>query len=113
MSDPDDYTVNLARQRAPWWTADLEAGYERSLGALQPHVRMAIQWLILLDQEVEGLRRDVEDTRSPYKGTWRSGGDYVAGAFVTHAGTLWHCNVTGTPDKPGTSDAWTLMVKSR
>lgn len=47
-----------------------------------------------------------------YKGVYRPEGEYVAHDTATWAGSLWHCNVTGTKAKPGDgSSDWTLAVK--
>lgn len=45
-----------------------------------------------------------------YRGVWREG-PHARGDVVTWAGSAWHCQ-RDTDDKPGTSDAWKLMVKS-
>jgi hypothetical protein len=45
-----------------------------------------------------------------YRGVWREG-VHVPGDVATWAGSAWHCQ-RETTDKPGTSDAWRLMVKS-
>jgi len=44
-----------------------------------------------------------------YKGVWREG-EYQQGDVATWGGSGWHCQRL-TTDKPGTSDAWKLMVK--
>ena len=46
-----------------------------------------------------------------YCDVWRADGDYRAGNFVSWGGSVWHCNVDGTKDKPGTSADFTLSVK--
>ena len=74
-------------------------------------VREVFRWLG--DQALDGLelRRELRELRtSGYKGVWKDGSAYREGHFVTHAGTIWHCT-TGTTDRPGSSDAWQLMVK--
>lgn len=45
-----------------------------------------------------------------YRAIWAEG-PYEKGDVVTWAGSAWHCN-EATTDKPGTSGAWRLMVKS-
>jgi hypothetical protein len=45
-----------------------------------------------------------------YRGVYREGAEYVAGNFVTWAGSVWHCN-TPTTQRPGDVPAWTLAVK--
>ena len=46
-----------------------------------------------------------------YKGVFAHG-EHEQGDTVTWAGSLWHCNKTGTESKPGDGSAdWTLAVK--
>lgn len=45
-----------------------------------------------------------------YRGVWREG-EFQRGDIATWSGCSWHCEKT-TSDKPGTSDAWKMMVKS-
>lgn len=44
------------------------------------------------------------------KGVWQEGESYNWGNYATWGGSQWHAN-RKTTDKPGTSDAWTLVVK--
>ena len=71
--------------------------------------------------EVENLLREVATLRDRvktleergtlrYMGVWKDGVGYEQGAFVTHAGSMWHADET-TVSKPGTCSAWTLCVK--
>jgi hypothetical protein len=46
-----------------------------------------------------------------YCGVWHPEGQYVEGNFVTHGGSLWHCNAKSTGRQPGNSDDWVLAVK--
>ena len=46
-----------------------------------------------------------------YRGVWAEGEQYRWGNWVTWGGSLWHCNATGTADRPGSSEDWTLAVK--
>lgn len=47
-----------------------------------------------------------------YKGVYKAGERYSRGNFVTHSGSVWHCNIA-TSDKPGGGNpSWTLAVKS-
>ena len=47
-----------------------------------------------------------------YRGVFKSDDPYHQGDTVTWAGSLWHCNVTGTKALPGDgSTDWTLAVK--
>lgn len=47
-----------------------------------------------------------------YHGVWKEGTHYRRGNWVTYSGSLWHCNDTGTTDRPGDgSEGWTLAVK--
>lgn len=55
----------------------------------------------------------LEDRPLPkYRGVWAAGESYPVGSFVTHNGSVWHCDLP-TSSKPGTNPtAWTLAVKS-
>jgi len=47
-----------------------------------------------------------------YRGTWREGIVYRAGNFVTHSGSLWHCNSEETTERPNTNtNFWTIAAK--
>jgi hypothetical protein len=47
-----------------------------------------------------------------HRGIWRQENAYVRGDCVTWAGSIWHCIVESTQDKPGEgSSAWQLAVK--
>jgi hypothetical protein len=68
------------------------------------------------DERVAKVERRLADAeqkgfRIPYRGVWKSATTYEAGAFVTHAGGLWHCNES-TDTRPGSGSHWTLAVKS-
>lgn len=62
---------------------------------------------------VNALERRIEELeRQPfaYDGPHEPGKTYRKGTFVTHGGSVWHCNYT-TTSKPGDGPAWTLAVK--
>lgn len=56
------------------------------------------------------LERGIRTNLMIYRGVWREG-RHECGDVVTWAGSAWHCQ-EATADKPGTSAAWKLMVKS-
>jgi hypothetical protein len=71
-----------------------------------------------VDEREAALRKDfeqriaaIESFGVKYLGVWQSAADYVRGNMVTLDGSMWHAN-ENTRDKPGTSKAWTLAVKS-
>lgn len=45
-----------------------------------------------------------------YDGPHETGKAYDKGTFVTHDGSIWHCNHK-TASRPGDGPAWTLSVK--
>jgi hypothetical protein len=45
-----------------------------------------------------------------YAGTYEAERQYSPGEFVTHDGSMWHCE-RSTKQKPGTCADWTLAVK--
>lgn len=59
-----------------------------------------------LQKRVDAL----EATPIQYDGPHEQGKSYVKGTFVTHDGSLWHCN-RETTSRPGDGPAWTLAVK--
>jgi hypothetical protein len=46
-----------------------------------------------------------------HRGVWRDTEDYRWGNMVTDGGSTWHCEKTGTDERPGVGDDWTLIVK--
>lgn len=47
-----------------------------------------------------------------HAGVWKDSGDYEQGDTVTHRGSIWHCDLDGTKDIPGTpGSGWTLCAK--
>jgi len=72
---------------------------------VRDEVKTAVESLRKRIEELENTQRDFR-----YCGVW-AGGPYKRGNFVTHQGSLWHCNF-GTENKPGKDPvAWTLCVK--
>ena len=62
-----------------------------------------------LRQRIEELENRISQFR--YCGVWVDGARYERGNFVTHNGSVWHCDVD-TDAKPGTNNVvWTLAVK--
>lgn len=60
------------------------------------------------DRLVDDLRRSIETAPFRYEGVHRSGQAYKRGAFVTHGGSLWHCDTDTTDRPPG--NGWKLAV---
>ncbi|KQW37092.1 carbohydrate-binding family V/XII protein [Rhizobacter sp. Root404] len=53
---------------------------------------------------------ELETKPFAYDGPHEVGKTYAKGNFVTHDGSLWHCNYK-TASRPGDGPAWTLAVK--
>ena len=49
--------------------------------------------------------------RTMQRGRWQQGAHYEQGQLVTDDGSMWSCQRDGTPDRPGLSGAWLLVVK--
>jgi hypothetical protein len=60
-----------------------------------------------LHDRIEQLEKQAEQRR--YVGVWATG-KYHEGNFVTHDGSMWHCN-RETEQRPGTGPDWTLAIK--
>ncbi len=56
--------------------------------------------------------RSLTGTGTVYRGVHQRSDDYQRGNFVTHKGSIWHCN-SATRDVPGESSAWTLAAKAK
>jgi hypothetical protein len=68
--------------------------------------------VIPLRKEIAALRSELAELKAApgYQGTWVQGTKYLARSTATHDGSCWHAN-QDTTAKPGTSPAWSLMVK--
>lgn len=86
----DDLKHQLAQEREDAATR---------LSDTQKQVREAI------DEAIKQLPTPV------YRGVFDRDASYKSGDFVTHKGSVWHCNAATDGDAPGASDAWTLAVK--
>jgi hypothetical protein len=65
--------------------------------------------LTTLVEKLERRIGELEKQKTAYRGVWRDA-PHLPGDAVTHKGTLWFCH-EATTDRPGTSDAWQLMIK--
>jgi len=64
---------------------------------------------IPLRQRIEELETRLSNFR--YAGVWCEGNEYRTGNFVTHDGSLFHCNLP-TKNRPGKDNvSWSLCVK--
>lgn len=99
MSDPS------ARQFA----SELLAGVKECILAAVRPANSSIMKLHARVKTLEGELKDVRQLR--YCGVFREKQLYRKGNFITHSGSLWHCN-KDTTTKPGdASGDWTLSVK--
>jgi hypothetical protein len=66
--------------------------------------------LLRLSVELKQAELVVRELR--YAGVWTDRASYKRGNFVTHSGSLWHCNLDDVHTMPGSDvTAWTLCVK--
>jgi len=78
-------------------------------------LRGILQELELAADQVAELRAEVKELRGSslrYRGVWSAVNDFRRGDLTTTGGSLYHCNVDGATEKPGTSSQWTLTAKS-
>jgi hypothetical protein len=76
---------------------------------VESRVQFQRQHIVELERRIDEMEHRTEHFR--YVGVWESGEQYRLGNFVTHDGSVWHCNAE-TQSKPGTdAAAWTLTVK--
>jgi hypothetical protein len=60
------------------------------------------------------VERIAELERAPfsYEGPHDADKEYKRGQFVSHGGSLWHCESSGVGHKPGDGPGWRLAVKA-
>jgi len=78
-------------------------------------VRGILEELDLAADQIAQLRAEVKELRGSalrYRGVWSAVNSYGRGDLATTGGSLFHCNVDGATEKPGTSSQWTLTAKS-
>ena len=104
---PEELNQSLARRDRPTPPKQpSEADTFRMLGSfVQTRIDKATA---PLKEEIEKLKRTIEQCR--YVGVWATG-KYYEGQFCTFDGSMWHCNVDGTEQRPGTGPDWTLAIK--
>ncbi|WP_156752673.1 hypothetical protein [Mesorhizobium sp. WSM3873] len=70
-------------------------------------------WLGERCKALEERVKQLEERSFEYKGVWKADERYKRGHFVTHSGSLWHCELAGSGIVPGNGAAgWRLAVKA-
>ena len=107
MSDFEDLVENIQQQTNGNGAAHDDDTWVRK--ELLPTIGRFVKAQVRpLQQRIEELETRMVEFQ--YCGVWHEG-TYKRGNFVTHDGSVWHCNVD-TCTKPGTDPvAWTLAVK--
>jgi hypothetical protein len=104
---PEELNQSLARRDRPTPPKQpSEADTFRMLGSfVQTRIDKATA---PLKEEIEKLKKTIEQRR--YVGVWATG-KYYEGNMVTLDGSIFHCNVAETTQRPGTGPDWTLAIK--
>ncbi|MBR1227246.1 hypothetical protein JQ600_20160 [Bradyrhizobium sp. AUGA SZCCT0176] len=102
VAKPELSAAQLARPLRVADLAELMATIAPTIGEFVERATAPLRARIL-ELEKGGIR---------YEGTWQAAREYRRGMMATYSGGLFHCNADSTRDKPGTSTAWTLAVKS-
>lgn len=71
---------------------------------------MSIAMCRALAMHIDDLERRFAGNEIKYLGVWKADRSYPIGCFVTHGGSMWHCD-KATDLKPGEGGGWTLAVK--
>lgn len=67
----------------------------------------------IAELDVPDLRKQVTELRATaWQGVWSPTKSYARGNIATSNGCLFHCNASGTAEKPGTGNDWTQMTKN-
>jgi hypothetical protein len=111
---PEELNEHLAqRDRPPQPKRPSEADTYRLIGGFVARdVDKAIDKAVApLKERIAQLEKQIEKIeRRKYVGVWATG-KYFEGQMTTMDGSVWHCNVDGTEQRPGTGPDWTLAVK--
>jgi len=100
---PEQLNESLARSRS-WGSRD--ATLISAIGqVLVDEIEKACR---PLRERIERLEKQAEQHR--YVGVWATG-KYHQGNMCTFDGSIFHCNVAETTQRPGTGPDWTLAIK--
>ena len=96
----------------------VNAALDAEFAALNERVDEVRNGLLLAANKIAGkewvrkeLQARLDSAPFSYQGTYEAGREYDKGQFVTHNGSLWHCNAK-TTTRPAGGPEWTLAVKS-
>jgi hypothetical protein len=106
---PEELNASLARRDRPPMPACDQALMSAIGVVLVDEIERACK---PLTERIAQLERQIEKIeRRKYIGVWSTTGKYFEGQFCTFDNSMWHCNVDGTEQRPGTGPDWTLAIK--
>ena len=109
----------LRRQLRGVSAATVGAGLIQATRATAEALRQRDARIRELEARIERLDAALAEARKDahpalvWRGVWRASEAYRRGECVTDSGALWHCELDGTPDRPGKGPGWRLMTKTR
>lgn len=92
----------LERSDVPQLTRAFGIAIREALAPLEAQVKALEQRLADAEQRSAQLK---------YVGVWRDDGTYHVGNFVSHGGSMWHCEIDAPTSQPGLDASWRLAVK--
>lgn len=100
-----------------WWSFQQTSGMRgwecqvEGIKSITPTVSGKTMGVSVVTSSGDEFRAEAFVPVQVYRGVWADG-EFEQGDTATWAGSLWHCNQTGTKAKPGDgSTDWTLAVK--
>lgn len=100
-----------------WWSFQQTSGMRgwecqvEGIKSITPTVSGKTMGVTVVTSSGDEVRAEAFVPVQVYRGVWADG-EFEQGDTATWAGSLWHCNQTGTKAKPGDgSTDWTLAVK--
>jgi hypothetical protein len=86
----------------------LQQAFDAGFDAVKQYVDRSFEQF---ERRLEALEaKQAEHVGIKYLGVFAEGTEYSLGNFVTHAGSLWHCE-TRTKSRPGSDGCWKLATK--
>jgi hypothetical protein len=106
---PEELNESLARRDQPDRRPSMPARDQALMSAIGTVLVDEIEKACKpLRDRIARLEKEIEQRR--YVGVWATG-KYHEGNMVTLDGSIFHCNVAETTQRPGTGPDWTLAIK--
>jgi hypothetical protein len=102
-----------AERKAVAKAAEILRGSPHTVTSFLWDVANALKQVIEAHVALKAHVAELEATATRYEGIWDDQRVYHPNMMVTYGGNLWICEEANTNVRPGTSDDWQLMQKTK